>query len=381
MLVGAFGEANTAETRSALVPESVKRLVACGAEVRVTTGLGLLPGFQDQEYEAAGATIEANRASLLATADILLRVGPPLPHEVERMRAGAVHISFLDPFNNGSLVDALASKQVSAIAMEMIPRTTLAQKMDALSSQANLVGYVAVLLAAARLDSVFPMLMTPAGTLRPAKVFIIGCGVAGLQAVATAKRLGARVEAFDTRPAVEEQIHSLGAKFLKIDLGETGEAKGGYATELSEEQKRLQREAMAKAIAQADVVLTAAQVFGRRAPVLVTESMVREMRPGSVVVDLAIDTGGNVECSSPGEDATINGVHVLGYTNLPGRVPRHASQMYSSNLSNLIEHFWNKEEKRFCLNLEDEIMDGCLICHAGQLRSKMLLDARKTAHG
>jgi NAD(P) transhydrogenase subunit alpha len=223
------------------------------------------------------------------------------------------------------------------------------------------------------------MMMTPAGTIKPASVFIIGVGVAGLQAIATAKRLGARVSAFDTRPVVEEQVHSLGAKFVKVDLGETGQTKDGYAKELTEEQRKLQMDAMAKVIAQSDVVITTAQVFGRKAPVIVTEDMVRSMRPGAVVVDLAIETGGNVACAKLGETVDINGVRVMGVANLPGRVAMNASQMYSANLTNLLEHFWGKESKAFELKISDEIINGCLVVHEGELRNQMLKDARARA--
>ena len=256
--------------------------------------------------------------------------------------------------------------------MEMIPRTTLAQKMDALSSQANLAGYTAVMLAAERLDKVFPMMMTPAGTIKPANVFIIGVGVAGLQAIATAKRLGARVDAFDTRPVVEEQVQSLGAKFVKVDLGETGETKDGYAKELTDEQKAMQQVAMAEVCAKADVVITTAQLFGRKAPVIVTQAMVESMKPGSVIVDLAVETGGNVEGSQVDEEVDINGVRILGLGNLPGRTCENASQMYSANLLALVDHFWDEEAKELKLDLEDEIMRGCLITQNGEIQNTMI---------
>jgi NAD(P) transhydrogenase subunit alpha len=275
------------------------------------------------------------------------------------------------------LIEKFISKGVSAISMELIPRTTLAQKMDALSSQASLAGYVAVILAAEKLDKVFPMMMTPAGTITPAKVFIIGAGVAGLQAIATAKRLGARVEAFDTRAVVEEQVQSLGAKFVKVDLGETGQTKDGYAKALTEEQLAMQREAMARHCAQADVVITTAQVFGKKAPVIVTREMIRGMRTGSVVVDLAVETGGNVEGSEAGKTTEINGVSIMGMENLPGRVAVHASQMYSSNVGNLISHFWDKEAKKFNLDLGDEIIRGCLVTHDGTIFSETLKPEKK----
>ncbi|MBA7534664.1 NAD(P) transhydrogenase subunit alpha part 1 [subsurface metagenome] len=256
--------------------------------------------------------------------------------------------------------------------MELIPRTTLAQKMDALSSQASLAGYVAVILAAERLDKIFPMMMTPSGTIAPTKVFIIGAGVAGLQAIATAKRLGARVEAFDTRPAVEEQVQSLGGKFIKIDLGETGQTKDGYAKALSDEQLAKQRDVMARHCAQSDVVITTAQVFGKKAPIIITKDMVEGMKSGSLIIDLAVETGGNVEGSKLGEEVENNGVRIIGLENLPGRVPIHATQMYSSNLAGLIGAFWEDESKSFKLDLEDEIIKGCLVTHQGEIFSEMM---------
>ncbi|MBI2423106.1 MAG: Re/Si-specific NAD(P)(+) transhydrogenase subunit alpha [Candidatus Hydrogenedentes bacterium] len=369
-------EADPRESRCAFTPEAAAKLHKLGNELSVESGLGAGCGYSDGQYTEAGATISTSPAADMAQADCVLRLNPPSTAAVAQMKRGALHISYVDPFNNTALVDAFAQAGVNAISMEMIPRTTLAQKMDALSSQANLAGYVAVILATDRLNKILPMMMTPAGTLKPAHVFIIGCGVAGLQAIATAKRLGARVEAFDTRPVVEEQVHSLGAKFVKVDLGETGQTKDGYAKELTEEQRAKQRDAMAKVVSQADIVITTAQLFGKKAPIIVTDAMVRSMRPGSVIVDLAIESGGNVEGARLDEEVEVNGVRILGLANLPGRVPVHASQMYSANLLNLIQHFWNKEEKSIHLKLEDEIMDGCLIVHDGALRSKMLLNAR-----
>ncbi|MBI1318755.1 MAG: Re/Si-specific NAD(P)(+) transhydrogenase subunit alpha [Candidatus Hydrogenedens sp.] len=372
-------ESHAGEPRVPLLPETVKKLAGKGAELVIESGMGSPCGLTDAAYEAAGATISTDRAGMLGSADMVLRLRKPDIAEIGALKPGSIHVSHLEPFESFDLIDTFAARGVSTIAMEMIPRTTLAQKMDALSSQANLAGYVAVLEAATRLNIVFPMMMTPAGTLKPARVFIIGCGVAGLQAIATAKRLGARVEAFDTRPVVEEQVQSLGAKFVKVDLGETGQTKDGYAKELTEEQRAKQRDAMAKVIAESDVVITTAQVFGRKAPVIVTEAMVRAMRPGAVVVDLAIETGGNVECAKLGEIVDIDGVRVLGLENLPGHVALHASQMYSANLGNLIEHFWDKEAKVMKLDLNDEIMAGCLIVHEGQLRNEMLKNARAAA--
>ena len=268
-------------------------------------------------------------------------------------------------------MDALQKAGISAVSLEMIPRSTIAQKMDVLSSQANLAGYVSVLLGIAEMQKILPMMTTPAGTIKPAKVFIIGVGVAGLQAIATAKRLGARVEAFDTRPVVEEQVKSLGAKFVKIDLGETGQTKDGYATQLTPEQMQLQKEGMAKACAQADLVITTAQLFGRKAPLLIDRAMISRMQPGSVIVDMAVESGGNVEGSVLDEVVDTGGVKIIGLGNLPGKVALTASEMYSANLGNFITHFWDKESKEFKLNLDDDIIKGALITHQGALFSEM----------
>ena len=356
------------ETRIPIVPDTVKKLVKLGAEVYIEADMGWSCGYSNEQYIEAGAKV-VSREEGLKNADIVLRLRKPPIEEIKLQKKGSLHISYLEPFFDFAIQDEFIKNEVNAISMEMIPRTTLAQKMDALSSQANLAGYVAVIVAANRLPMVFPMMMTPAGTLKPIRIFIIGCGVAGLQAIATAKRLGARVEAFDTRPVVEEQVLSLGAKFVKIDVGPTGQTKDGYALELTEEQKQKQREGMKKVIAQSDVVITTAQVFGKKAPLLVTNDMIKAMRPGSVIVDLAAETGGNVEGSKPGEEVIIDNVIVIGAENFPGRVAVHASQMYSANLGNLIEHFWNKETKSFNYQLEDEILNGCLIIHEGKLRN------------
>ena len=326
----------------------------------------------DDLYADAGATVIADRNTLIADADMILRIRKPLPEEVDRMKAESIYISLLDPFNERELIDMFLAKKISAISMEMIPRITRAQKMDVLSSQANLAGYVSVILAAERMDKILPMMMTPAGTISPARVFVIGVGVAGLQAIATAKRLGARVEAFDTRPVVEEQVKSLGARFVKIDLGETGQTKDGYAKALTEEQLQMQRDGMAKVCASSDVVITTAQLFGRPAPQIVTEEMVRGMQKGSILVDLAVEGGGNVAGSQIDQEVDVDGVRIIGLGNLPGKVAVHASQMFSSNLYNLVEEFWSAEEKRFDLNFEDEIIKGCVITHRGEIVNEMI---------
>lgn len=365
-------EAADGQTHVPMLPSDVDRLVKDGAQVEVESGLGQASNFTDVQYERAGARITEDRMAGLSSADIVLRRHKPAPDEIRRLKDGSIHVSYLDPFHEKRLVQALAEHGVSALSMEMIPRTTVAQKMDALSSQASLAGYAAVILAAGRLTRIFPMMMTPAGTISPARVFVIGAGVAGLQAIATARRLGARVEAFDTRPVVAEQVKSLGARFVEVDLGETGQTKDGYARELTSEQLRRQSEAMTKVCAQSDVVITTAQVFGRRAPVIVTREMISKMKPGSIVIDMAVETGGNVEGSVLGNEITVNGVSIIGLENLPGRVADHANQMYSSNLTSLVEHFWNRDTHRFELNLDDEIMKSCLVTHNREIRHEGL---------
>jgi H+-translocating NAD(P) transhydrogenase subunit alpha len=358
------------ETRITALPEAVKKLVALEAVVQVESGLGGPLHIADAAYTEAGAEIVTDTAAALAEADMVLRLGKP--EGADGLKKGAIHISYLDPFVDLENVKKFAEDGVSALCMEMIPRTTIAQKMDALSSQASLAGYSAVLQAAAKLQRSLPMMMTPAGTLSPCKVFIIGAGVAGLQAIATAKRLGARVEAFDTRPVVEEQVQSLGAKFLKIDLGETGQTDGGYAKELTPEQIAKQQEAQGKAIAKADIVITTAKLFGRPAPRLITDAQIAAMVPGSVIVDMAAGSGGNVEGSEPDKDVVKHGVTIIGDTNLEGRVPYDASQMYGSNLVNLVSHFWDKESKQFQLKMDDEIIKGALITHDGNVVHEMI---------
>ncbi len=365
------------EKRVPAIPSSAEILIKRGAEVEIENGMGIGSGYPDEAYRSVGATVASDRKQLISSADVILRLRMPPVEEIDWMKKNSIHISYLDPFNQPSLINKFKEKKISAIAMELIPRTTKAQKMDALSSQASLAGYVAVLLAAERSDKIFPMMMTPSGTIAPSKVFIIGVGVAGLQAIATAKRLGARVEAFDTRPTVEEQVQSLGAKFVKVDLGETGETKDGYAKALTEEQLARQREVMAKRCAQSDVVITTAQVFGKKAPLIVTRDMIKEMKPGSLIVDLAVESGGNVEGSQLGKEIEVNGVRIIGLENLPGHVAVHASQMYASNLVNLLTEFWDDESKSFRLDLGDEIIKGCLVTYQGEIYSEMMKNFNK----
>ncbi|MFT4822676.1 MAG: NAD(P) transhydrogenase subunit alpha [Halioglobus sp.] len=360
-------ETHPGENRVPITPDSAKKLCRMGADLVIETGMGTGSGFTDTEYTDVGATVSTDRDDLISTADVLLRLRKPTLEEVALMKSGCIHISYLDPFNEHEIVNALKSQGVTSISMEMIPRTTRSQKMDALSSQANLAGYVMVILAASKLPRIFPMMMTPAGTLKPAKVFVIGAGVAGLQAIATAKRLGAKVTAFDTRPAVAEQVQSLGGKFLEIDLGEVGETADGYAKELTPEQIQMQRDAQKQVIAESDVVITTAAVFGRKAPVIVTRDMVEGMAPGSVVVDMAAESGGNVEGSVANEIVDINGVTVIGQGNLSNEVCRDASQMYSSNLFALVEDNWDTEAKLFKVDFEDDILPGCIITHGGEV--------------
>ncbi len=365
-------ETHPGENRIPIIPADAKKLVRLGADLVVEAGMGAGAGFSDEEYSEAGATVSGDRDALFAEADVLLRLRKPQVEEIGKMKRGAVHISYLDPFNEHGLVNAFKDAGVTAISMEMIPRTTRSQKMDALSSQANLAGYVMVMQAATHLPRIFPMMMTPAGTLKPANVFVIGAGVAGLQAIATAKRLGAKVTAFDTRPVVAEQVQSLGAKFLEIDLGETGETAGGYAKELTPEQVDKQRQAQKDVIAKSDVVITTAQVFGRKPPVLVTKDMIEGMAPGSVIVDMAAETGGNVEGSVPNEVVEIGGVTIIGKGNLAGEVARDASQMYSANLFNLVADNWNEESKQFVVDFEDDILPGCIITHGGEVTNETI---------
>ena len=360
------------ETRTPMTPEGAAKLVKLGAQVELETGLGLKAGFPDEAYVKAGATLSSDRQGLLRTGDLVLGLRKPPVEEVALLKRGSIHASLLDPFNEKELVQKLADAGISAISMEFIPRSTRAQKMDVLSSQANLGGYEAVILAARYSNKIFPMMTTAAGTILPAKVFIIGVGVAGLQAIATAKRLGAKVTAYDTRPVVEEQVKSLGAQFLKIDIGETGQTKDGYAKALTEEQIQKQREAMRKTCADSDVVISAAQVFGRKAPILVTNAMLDAMKPGTVVVDLAVETGGNVEGVVYNKVTDRKGVQIVGLANLPGRVPLHASQVYAANLVALIEEFWDKTAKTMTLKLDDDIIKACLVTHGGQIVNEKL---------
>ncbi len=374
MRIAVARETHPAERRVSLLPDGVRELCQLGARVSVESGLGSSLAIADGEYLEAGAQVVSERFDLLAEAELVLGLRKPSMADVSSLRPSTIHVSFLDPFQENELVARFAAQGVSALSMEMIPRSTRAQKMDALSSQASLAGYVAVILAASELGKIFPMMTTPAGTIAPARVFVIGAGVAGLQAIATAKRLGARVEAHDTRPVVEEEVKSLGARFVHIDLGKTGQTRQGYAKALSEEQLDFQRREMKRYCARADIVITTAQLFGRPAPRIVSREMLSAMKPGSVVVDLAVESGGNVEGSEADRVVNVHNVRVVGLTNLPGRVPWPASQVYSNNLVALVKEFWNSDRKRLGLDRQDEIIAGCLVTHDREIVNPKLLE-------
>jgi NAD(P) transhydrogenase subunit alpha len=374
VIVAVPREIAAGERRVALVPDAVKPLVAKGVSVVVESGAGAGAGFEDAAYERAGATLEADVRALLARADVVLKVQPPQQRpdgsfELDGVRPGCVWIGFLRPLDEPALARRLASAQLSAFAMELIPRITRAQAMDALSSMSSLAGYRAVLLAAEALPRIFPMLVTAAGTITPARVLVIGAGVAGLQAIATARRLGAIVEAYDTRPAVKEQVESLGARFVELDLDtKDAEGAGGYAKAQSEEFYRRQREQLGKRVAAVDVVVTTALVPGQRAPLLIEESAVRAMRPGSVIVDLAAEKGGNCACTQADRETVVQGVRILGPTNLPSDLAVNASAMYAKNLTTFLALI--VREGKLSLDLGDEVVRGAMLTHAGEITNE-----------
>jgi NAD(P) transhydrogenase subunit alpha len=384
MRIGVAKEIEVGERRVALVPDVAARLVKQGLEVWVEAGAGEKAFFSDAAYEAAGAKIVSDPVTLWREADILLKVGLPQEREdgrseIDMLREEAVLIGFLNPLGQPAIAQRLAERRVTAFGIEMIPRTTRAQSMDALSSQASIAGYKAVLIGAAALPKYFPMLTTAAGTIAPAKVFIMGAGVAGLQAIATARRLGSVVEAFDIRPAVKEEVQSLGAKFVEVKLEEETATAGGYAKEISEASKQRTQEVVTEHVKQADVVITTAQVPGRKAPLLVTEEMVAQMKPGSVIVDLAAEQGGNCACTDPGKDVVRNGVTIIGPINLPSSVPIHASQLYAKNLLALVQLMI--KDKTLQINFEDDIIAAACITHAGEIRNQRVREALASLSG
>lgn len=371
MKIAVAREIRDGERRVALVPESCRKLVQAGIRVAVESGAGDAAFFSDRSFVEAGATIEGDAAGLLGSADFVLKVQPPAwnpslgTHEVTLMREEAMLLGTLLPARHPDVVEKLAARRISAFATDRIPRISRAQSMDTLSSMANIAGYKAVLIAAGTLPRYFPMLMTAAGTVLPARVFVIGAGVAGLQAIATAKRLGAAVEATDTRPAVREQVESLGARFVGVETGESAQDTAGYARELSPEFYRKQAVLIAERCAAADAVIATALIGGIKAPRLITAETVRGMKPGSVIVDVAAEGGGNCELTRPGKTVTELGVTICGPLNLPSEVPWHASTLYSRNLAAFVLAFW--KDGQFAFDRDDEIIRGALVTHRGEI--------------
>lgn len=375
-------ETRPGEHRVALAPDSCKKLVQAGYAVAIESGAGEAAFYPDEAYRQAGAAVETDPAAMLRSADIVLKVnapaaGVPRRDEIQWMRPGAVLLGSLMPLRNLEVVPVLASRRITAFSTDAIPRTTRAQAMDTLSSMASITGYKGVLLAAAELGKYFPMFMTAAGTVFPAKVFVIGAAVAGLQAIATARRLGANIVATDVRPEVKEQIESLGAKYVGVELKESASAGGGYARELSEEDKTRQREVLAEQCAVADVVITTALIGGVVAPKLITAAMVRRMRPGSIVVDLGADGGGNCDLSRPGESVVENGVRILAPLNLPATMPTHASLLFGRNLTAFVQAF--TRDGSFTVDLSDDIQKGSVLTHEGEILHAKTKEILQTA--
>jgi NAD(P) transhydrogenase subunit alpha len=379
MIIAVPKEMASGERRVALVPESCKKLIQAGYEVTVEAGAGDSAYFLDDAYRAVGATVETDAVAMLGKADFVVRVNAPAANEVDRLHSGACLLGSLMPLRNLDSVRALAARGITAFSTDAIPRTTRAQPMDTLSSQANISGYRGAIIAALELPKYFPMLMTAAGMVPAAKVFVIGAAVAGLQAIATARRLGANVTATDVRPEVKEQIESVGAKYVGIELKADAAAGGGYAKELSEEDKARQRELLADQCAQVDIVITTALIGGVFAPKLLTREIVSRMKPGSIVVDLAADGGGNCELSRPGETVVENGVKILAPLNVPSSMPTHASTLFSRNVTAFLQAF--TKDKVFQLDLNDDIQQGALITHGGQVVHARTKEALAKADG
>jgi H+-translocating NAD(P) transhydrogenase subunit alpha len=370
MKVAVLKETRPGERRVALVPQGVQELTKAGFAVSIESGAGEQAGAPDDLYAEAGARVAVSAAEALEGAKVVLRVNPPSPpDETAQIPKGAVLISFLSPLTRPDVVQGLASSGITGISMEMVPRITRAQSMDALSSQATVAGYKAVLLAASHLPRFLPMFTTAAGTIRPGKVLVLGAGVAGLQAIATARRLGAVVEAFDVRPAVKEQVQSLGARFLEAEEEVAAEGEGGYAKELSEEQHEKELALIAGAVPDTDIVITTAQIPGREAPVLITEEMIRSMRPGSIIVDLASESGGNCVLTVADETVVRHGVTIMGPVNLPAEIPVHASQMYSKNVVTLLRELLD-DEGGLRVDFDNDVIGPATITHAGEIRNE-----------
>ena len=364
MKIAVVKESRHAENRVALTPDVVKLLVKEGFQCSIEAGAGAASGFHDLLYEKAGAVVIADKATLLKDTDVLLKVNAPDIAEVQLLKDGAVSISFLYAYTVPELVEALLAKKISAFAMDAVPRISRAQKMDALSSQSNLAGYKAVIMGANELRKIFPLLMTAAGTIAPARVLIFGAGVAGLQAVATAKRLGAVVEVTDVRPETKEQVESLGGRFLEVK-SEGVLTEGGYAKEISQEYLQKQKELVSKHVADADIVITTALVIGKKAPLLITEEMVKSMKAGSVIVDMAVESGGNCALSELNATVIKHDVSIIGESNIPSLVSVNASALYAKNISTLLLHLATKDG--FKWEIEEDITKGCLITHKGEL--------------
>ena len=376
MIIGIPKELNKDETRSAITAGTVKSYIKFGFSVMVESGAGSLSHISDDELKEAGAEIVSSANDIFQKTNIIVKVNSPSDQEIDSMKEGSLLVSFMQTTKEIETVKKLKSKKINAISMHLVPRTTLAQKMDALSSQSNIAGYKAVLMGACHIEKYMPLLMTAAGTIPPAKVVVIGAGVAGLQAIATAKRLGAQVEASDVRPEVKEQVESLGAKYIEVKSEESeGVGEGGYAKETSDDYKKKQQELLAEHISKSDIVITTALIPGRPAPILIPEDMVKGMKSGSVIMDLASENGGNCELTDPGKVATKHGVIIDGTTNIPGTMSIHATELYAKNVNALLTHVYNKED--LTLNIEDEITDGSLYLYNGEIvdeRTKEALD-------
>ncbi len=373
MKIGIPKEIIEGERRVAIVPKMAEQLKKDNHDILVEDDAGEAAFFSDSEYEQAGATIVADAQSLYAGADVIMKIWPPETHEVEMMKQGSTYIGFLSPISKLDIIEQISRKNITSFAMEFIPRIARSQSMDALSSMASISGYRAVLIATQHLGKFFPLMMTAAGTIPPAKVLVLGAGVAGLQAIATARRLGASVEAFDTRPAVREQVESLGAQFTEMELVEDAETSGGYAKEMSDEFLKKEREIIGGRIGQNDVVITTAQVFGKIAPILITEEMVKQMKKGSVIIDLAAEQGGNCELTEAGTSIFKHGIIICGMVNLPSSLPIDASRMYSKNITNFFTHLYKTKDGT--LDFEDEITKSTCITHKGEIMNEIVKKA------
>lgn len=373
MKIGLLRETVENETRVALIPAMVSEISKIGATILVEKDAGLKAAFPDDAYEKAGAEIISDAKKVYQEADLVLKIQPPGldgSKEIDWMGEGSSLIGMLSPVTNLDLVEKMLKKKITAFSLEFVPRITRAQSMDVLSSMSTVAGYKAVLLATQYFGKFFPLLMTAAGTIPPAGVFVLGAGVAGLQAIATAKRLGAKVEAFDVRPSVKEQIESLGARFVEMELPEDVETKDGYAKEISEDFIKKELEAIGSRLPKTDIVISTAQVFGKKAPILLTEEMVKSMRTGSVIIDLAAEQGGNCELTDVGKAVRKHGVVIAGPVNLAAKMPTHASQMFSRNVVNFVKHLYQAEDKK--LDFEDEITKGSCICSDGQVTNELI---------